>query len=120
MYKIIKKFNMFRVQKPGVKSLNLTVGQRMELHNWKDVLLHQLHTVVIRGVVFDKNVLGFIRVLLLISPSLKVMVLYCNYAYEEISKIIVVMRCCQKKSLSARVYLKIPTLQPDGYTLVSV
>ncbi|WOG87419.1 hypothetical protein DCAR_0206643 [Daucus carota subsp. sativus] len=111
--------------KPGTRSLDPTVGQRMEKPCWKDVLLHQLHTLTILDVVVDTRVLSLIKTLLAVSPSLKKIFFHFSNvkadAYAEMSKIKKLFRQCPRKSLSAKIYLSFQNprnivTQPNRYS----
>lgn len=112
MYESIQKFNMFRVQEPGVRSSNPTVGQRMEMHRWKDVLLHHLHTLTFLDVVVDRRVLSFIQALLTVSPSLKKIFFHFSKikadAYAEMSKIKKKISTVPQKVLVSKALFVIP------------
>ncbi|KAK1367634.1 hypothetical protein POM88_033726 [Heracleum sosnowskyi] len=96
------------ILEPGAKSLNRTVEQFLEFLDWNGLLLNQLHTVAIEGVVGETTVLHFIKFLLATSPSLRVMTLGCNIkvnAHDEIQKIAKELVQYPKKSSVAKIYL---------------
>lgn len=97
----------------------------MEKPCWKDVLLHQLHTLTILDVVVDTRVLSLIKTLLAVSPSLKKIFFHFSNvkadAYAEMSKIKKLFRQCPRKSLSAKIYLSFQNprnivTQPNRYS----
>ncbi|KAK1367654.1 hypothetical protein POM88_033746 [Heracleum sosnowskyi] len=94
------------ILEPGIlKSLNPPADQAL---SFKGVSLNQLHTVAIGGVVGETIVIHFIKFLLVSSPSLRVMSLFCNIkanAHQEIWKIRQELQQCPRNSSVAKLYL---------------
>lgn len=84
----------------------------MEMHRWKDVLLHHLHTLTFLDVVVDRRVLSFIQALLTVSPSLKKIFFHFSNikadAYAEMSKIKKKISTVPQKVLVSKALFVIP------------
>lgn len=76
--------------------------------NWKDILLDQLHTIYIEGIVDSSYVFHFVKILLASSPSLKVMSLLCGSAVTDPSEKLKIKQELQnlpRRSFAAQVLL---------------